>query len=59
MDAEHVVRFVGLAVLPYATCVPFTPPSVAQVVVSVTLVVFVELAVLFMVKLHHAGAVAS
>ena len=50
IEAEHVVQLVGLAVLPYATWVPFIHLSKAQLVLSVTPVTLVEAASLLIVK---------
>jgi hypothetical protein len=60
IDALHVVQLVGFAPVPYATCTPPTPePSVAHVVFKVTLVLFVPVALLFIVNVPHTGAVVS
>ena len=59
IETLQLVRFVGLAVLPYATCSPPTPASVAHAVVKRTLVEFVDVASALILKFPPAGAVAS
>lgn len=57
--AVHDCRFHGLAVSQNATCTVHTPASVGHVILSVTAVVLVAAAPLFIVNDHHAGAVVS
>ena len=54
--APHVVQLVGLVVFQNATCTHPTPASVAQVVVSVTVVPLVCVALLFTVNVPPVGA---
>lgn len=55
----HVCRFVGDAVFQNATCTHHTHPSVAHVVLSVTLVDVVYVALLLIVNDHHVGGNVS
>ena len=55
----HAVRLTGLADVPYAICVPFTPASVGQVMLKVTPVRLVPVALLLIVNVHPVGAVMS
>jgi hypothetical protein len=57
--ALHVVQLVGLLVFPNATSTPPTPASVAHVVVSVTVVIFVFAAPVLIVKVPETGAALS
>lgn len=55
----QLVQLSGLALLPYATSIPHTHPSVPHVTFKVTPVVFVVAAPLLIKKDHHVGGVIS
>lgn len=55
----HQVRFVGDGLFPYATSTTPTHTSVGHEILSITHVVFVHVALLFITKLHHTGHIVS
>ena len=56
---EHVVQFVGLALVPYAIWIPLTHASVGHVIFNVTHVKLVHVASLLILNPNHVGAVTS